>query len=213
MESFKKIALFGLAILAVFIFINHCLAADYFPLRLGNTWIYQTDSGADMVMKVVAIEEISGLKYFVLEYSSGGQSMQKDYYARSGNDIVSAKSISAAQGMMEITFDPPKTWLKYPMFKGRTWSEEIIERQPGINDKDLKPTLRTYEVLDQETTIVPAGKFDCYKINITKDIGGNNFLRSLWYADGVGLVKEIFSDSDSSQESKTTFELKEYKLN
>lgn len=209
MDILKKKYLIFL-LLFIFIPISQAFAADYFPLKVGNKWVYKIDDATDMTSIVSGVEDIAGLKYSTVETSIAGKITQKEYYSKQANNVISLKSIRYEEIKVEVTYEPPKIWIKYPLYPGRIWLEKIKENiKKSSGDRDMKEISRTVKVLAEEIITVPAGTFKCFKIGITQDSKGGKNSFFLWYADRVGIIKQ---ESDLLGSGSAVFELKEYDL-
>lgn len=119
-----------------------------------------------------------------------------------------------------IIYEPPKTFLKFPLKKGLSWEEKNIRKiikKEGESVKDkVKSTITKYEVLGEETITVPAGRFDCWKIERIsideKEDGTRTSLSNttVWYTKKLGAIKSIlvYRDGKSKESLLKSYEFK-----
>lgn len=78
--------------------------------------------------------------------------------------------------------DPPTCLLKLPAKPGDTWTDKVVN----------------YTVVGEEEVEVPAGKFKAIRLRGGYD--NSDAVLNKWYAQGVGLVKVTWADSDAGIE-------------
>ena len=83
--------------------------------------------------------------------------------------------------------DPAETWLHWPLWVGKRWSCNFVNRRPG---QPPLPLVITYHCDAIETIDVPAGKFECLRIwRRARVASKRKYLERtsiLWYAPQVG---------------------------
>jgi hypothetical protein len=157
-------------------------AGDYFPLRVGDSWIYRNTSGdGEYSLKVLSEEkQPDGSARYLVEMRSGVK-IHSWYSKNSGWVLMHAERYPEHEGL-EAKYEPAKQYLQNPLVAGSKWEWK---------GKDHTQTERTEnnQVAGFETVIVPAGKFRAMKV--VSQVGGAATLmtKTCWYADGVGLVK------------------------
>lgn len=209
--SRKKNIIFLLLFLAVFV--SSAFAADYFPLKIGNSWVYQTNTGIKMKVEVSGKEKIGEQEYFIVQSWIGDGLARVDYYAKQ-NDRVICKKVKDFSGAREteITYFSPVVLLKFPMYTGAKWSQEF-KQQLAVNGIKQQPvsSLEESSVTLKEQIKVAAGTFNCFKVEaILRRENGREYKDNYWYADKVGLVKKELPYLDSFLGN--VFELQEFKL-
>lgn len=189
--------------------------ASYFPLTVGNRWVYEIVARSDdpsepeqigqkEVWKVVRQEEGSLVLEIVLNTEEGTRF--EEFLVPTGEG-VKRLNIKTKDGGKPADADPsgtqPRFFIKTPITVGTAW-----KNQDG-----------RYEITAiDETVTVPAGTFaNCIEVT-NKSESGKVTIVSL-YAPGVGVVRrdETFprpegSAFDERRKSRATLRLKEWKL-
>jgi hypothetical protein len=156
--------------------------ADYFPLRVGDSWTYRNTEEGGYTLKVLSEEpQQNGPVRYVVELRSG-VIIQNVYSKAAGWVLFHSENYPEHEGL-KATYEPPRQYLPVPLVAGQKWE---------WNGKD--PTQVEYReksrVVGPETVSVPAGKFRAMKVT-TEITGFSTKVRTNWYADGVGLVKSV----------------------
>jgi hypothetical protein len=173
-------------------------AADYFPLRAGDSWTYRHSEGSQFTIKVLKEEkQPDGTLRYIVELHSGGL-IHYTYSKPSGWVYLHRTDYTDQEGL-KINFQPPKPYLKNPLVAGAKW------RWAG-KDVSGNESTESSRVIGLEWVEVPAGKFRAMKIISEIASGGGVVTKTFWYAPGVGCVK---SWSESGQ-VKYGYELTEY---
>lgn len=157
-------------------------AADYFPLRVSDSWSYRNTSGnGGYTLKVLTEEpQPGGSKWYVVELLSGVK-IQTLYSKAGGWVLMHAERYPEHEGL-EAKYEPPRQYLPNPLVVGAKWD---------WTGKDYTQTERkeNTRVAGFETLTVPAGKFRAVKVVSQITGGGTPMTKRYWYAEGVGLVK------------------------
>jgi hypothetical protein len=157
------------------------VAADYFPLRAGDSWTYRNSEEGGYTLKVLSEEpQEGGPARYVVELRSGVV-IQNVFSKAGGWVLFHAQSYPEHEGL-KATYEPPKQYLPNPLVAGQKWA---------WTGKDPTQVERreSSRAVGFETVTVAAGKFRAMKV-ITEVGGGTSpMTRTNWYADGVGLVK------------------------
>jgi hypothetical protein len=154
--------------------------ADYFPLRVGDSWTYRNTEEGGYTLKVLSEEPHEGTVRFVVELLSGVK-VNKTYSKANGWVLFHGETYPDHTGL-EATYDPPKQVLPNPLVAGQKW--EWAGKDPTqVEHRESN------RVVGVETVTVPAGKFRAMKV--VSEISGASvpLIRTSWYAEGVGLVK------------------------
>lgn len=157
-------------------------AADFFPLRAGDSWNYRNTSGdSQYSLKVLNEEKQSdGSIRYEVELLAGVQ-VRKFFSKPKGWVLLHAERYPEHEGL-EAKHDPPKKYLPNPLKAGLKWNW-------AGRDSTQTEVTENSEVTGFETVTVPAGKFRAMKV-VSKVTGGAALMtKTYWYADGVGLVK------------------------
>jgi len=157
--------------------------ADYFPLRVGDSWTYRNLEEGGYTLKVLNEEPHEGGTVRYIVELLAGVKVQKTYSKAEGSVLLHVENYPEHEGL-QMTYEPPKQVLRNPLAVGQTWE---------WSGKD--PTQVEYQersrVVGTETVTVPAGKFRAMKV-VTETTGAATpKTTTSWYADGVGLVKTM----------------------
>ncbi len=156
-------------------------AADYFPLRVGDTWTYRNSSEGGYTLKILSEEPQQGGAMRYITELAAGVKVLKTFSKAEGWVLFHGESYPEHEGL-QITYEPPKQYLPNPMVVGQKW--EWTGKDTTQMDREEKS-----RVVGVETVTVVAGKFRAMKV--VSEISGASavMIRTSWYADGVGLVK------------------------
>ncbi|BAZ50051.1 hypothetical protein NIES4103_26650 [Nostoc sp. NIES-4103] len=192
---------------------------DYFPLRVGDWWQYQTVDVEGSVygpvtskykLSVVSQErQTDGTLLYIIGTPSidkPGELFWREWYSKPAGQVLAHRN-EYPQWSKEnrgFSFEPPRIVLKNPLQPGDSW----VWVGKGFFGA---PTYESSKVVASETVVVPAGKFLAMKVEM---LGGTlipNQKTISWYASGVGLVKsEEYSNYKSSRPAARTTELQDY---
>lgn len=147
--------------------------AEYYPLKVGTTWEYKRD-GKSYTTKITKHEKFNEVMCAYIETTVGGA-----YIAHAKDGLTNFIPLGDDEPPMANRF------MKFPYKKGDTWNAD--------DDKGNKDVRFTHAyVYGEETVEVPAGK---YKTIFTKtnkfNMGGKDMQMTVWYAKGVGMVKNV----------------------
>jgi hypothetical protein len=155
--------------------------ADYFPLRVGDSWTYRNTEEGGYTLKVLSEgPHEGGTVRFVVEMLSGVR-VNNTYSKANGWVLFHGETYPEHEGL-QATYDPPKQILPNPLVVGQKW--EWTGKDPTQVEHH-----ESHRVVGVENVTVPAGKFRAMKV--VSEISGASvpLIRTSWYADGVGLVK------------------------
>ena len=172
--------------------LSAALAEDYYPMKEGNSWTYSLPTGGDMTMKVTGFEEVKGVKCARVEGEMAGQGKVSSWIATDADGIRMYKFKSP---QAEIEFGKPPLQIKLPFKQGDKWQSSLPLQQPVD---------AAMESAGRETVKVPAGTFECIRINTVVTVGENKLTTSTWYADGVGQVQVTMSAGDQQATMQLT---------
>ena len=155
--------------------------ADYFPLRVGDSWTYRNTEEGGYTLKVLSEEpQEAGPVRYVVEFRSG-VIIQNIFSKVSGWVLFHAESYPEHEGL-KATYEPPKQYLPNPLVAGQKW--EWTGKDPTQMEHH-----ESSRVVGSENVTVAAGKFRAMKV-VTEVSGGSApITKTNWYVDGVGLVK------------------------
>jgi len=154
--------------------------ADFFPLRVNDSWTYRNTEAGGYTLKVLSEEPQTGaLVRYVVELNAGTKIL-KVFSKPEGWVLFHKESYPEHEGL-EATYEPPKQYLPNPLVVGQKW--EWTGKDP--TQVEYRESNR---VVATENVTVPAGKFRAMKI-VSEIVGTAPMTRTSWYAEGVGLVK------------------------
>jgi hypothetical protein len=156
--------------------------ADFFPLRVGDSWTYRhSEDLSEITVKVLSAEkQPDGTLRYLVEKLAG---LKIDsWYAHAEGWVLLLREAYPEQEGFEIKYDPPKKFLKNPLVAGATWNWS------GKNIAQADAT-ELNKVIGPEVVKVPAGRFRTVKVVSRVTDGGALKTVTNWYADGVGLIK------------------------
>ena len=169
---------------------------DYYPLKEGNKWYYKVDGGVVdqklVSVQVAKIENIDGEKLARVESLVDGKVVATEHLTAMDKGVFRHRYNGAV-----VT--PPICVIKLPFKKGDTW-----ETEAKAGDLKIKVACKA----GQEEVEVPAGKFNAISIVTEGDLGTVKILTTLWFADGVGMVKQTIEIAGQ----KKTLELEKYEV-
>jgi hypothetical protein len=155
--------------------------ADYFPLRVGDSWTYRNTEEGGYTLKVLSEEpQEGGPVRYVVEFRSG-VIIQNIFSKAGGWVLFHAESYPEHEGL-KATYEPPKQYLPNPLVAGQKW--EWTGKDPTQMEHH-----ESSRVVGFENVTVAAGKFRAMKVVSEVSGGAIPMTKTSWYADGVGLVK------------------------
>jgi hypothetical protein len=155
--------------------------ADYFPLRVGDSWTYRNTEEGGYTFKVLSEEpQEGGSVRYVVEFRSG-VIIQNTFSKAGGWVLFHAESYPEHEGL-KATYEPPKQYLPNPLVAGQKW-------EWSGKDTTQMEHHESSRVVGFENVIVAAGKFRAMKVVSEVSGGAIPMTKTNWYADGVGLVK------------------------
>jgi len=171
-------------------------ARIYFPLNVGDTRTYESSNGTTVTRSVTGAEEICGRNYAVIERSDGNKSWWlSDEKGGWLGKIQQPDGISVAFCPEEQIIDnnSKEGYSKSTQYKDaviRDASGKQVTTQNGVINVNFK---------EIETVTTPAGIFkDCAHANMVViswseiEKGRTTVLAfDSWFAEGIGVVKEI----------------------
>ncbi|RKZ33271.1 hypothetical protein DRQ33_04525 [bacterium] len=170
-------------------------ALDYFPLAVGNQWIYTDSSRADTsITEIVGTMEIDGYTTYIM-LDDGDSSF---FQIHNGAIYVYVPDFDSSWLMIPATFSIGDSWTSLEI--DTTDTSAGYEYHSWFN--------QTVEVLSSETIEVPAGSYNCLKVQFIIESGmvidiGDSTIQDIttdtsytWTAKNVGSVKEVDSDGE-----------------
>jgi hypothetical protein len=156
--------------------------ADFFPLRVGDSWTYRNTSDDSQYSLKVLTEEKQGdgSSRYEVELQAGAH-IRKFFSKPSGWVLLHAERYQEQEGL-EAKYEPPKQYLQNPLVPGFKWEWKG-------RDYTNSEVTESSQVIGFEKVSVPAGKFRAMKVVSQVTGGAAVMTKTYWYADGVGLVK------------------------
>lgn len=149
-----------------------------YPHSVGTKWEYVRDGDPKKVYveEIVESEEKDGVVTFKTDVTTDTGGKQFERYTLKGGELHITATTAA-------TFDPPMLIRKGVMTAGDEW-----EVKWGLKGEGLSYTVEeTLGVGKAEELTTPAGKFTATPI--TRKYKGGTGTTTMWYADGVGLIR------------------------
>jgi hypothetical protein len=173
-------------------------APDYFPLRVGDSWNYRSEStGTEHSLKVLSEEkQADGTIRYLVEKHTGAKILTV-FSKASGWVLMHSESYPEHEGL-EVKYEPARQYLQNPLIAGAKWAWKGKDYTKTDIDEN-------HQVIGLEDVTVLAGKFRAMKV-VSQIMGTAPLTRTNWYADGVGLVK---SETDGGK-IKYGWELADY---
>lgn len=196
-------------------------AVDYFPLAVGNRWVYQ-GSGGEASIDVRGTRTVDGRNVFVVRYLDS--SATEDLVEKTGAGVfyVATPGASALDNMLAGV-----PMLRLPPVAGQT--EVPVDRDlPDTGDLDGDGVADRISVRVVTTTVgfetvgTPAGSFaDSLHVRttVTQTIAlsrdGRRVVSTItsddWYAPGVGPVRSVVSSSGDQGTQQETLNLRAWR--
>ena len=165
--------------------------AEYFPLKVGDTWLYETVAGPKKETMRYQVMEQKSDHAFLLQVQPGGEQ--------------TSPTSKAGRALMELrprgVFDGTRYILTEPMVQGTHWTAILDAR-----------TAEKFEVSSTTADAdVPAGKFDhCALVHESiKEPGEVLMATDTTYCRGVGMVESVVH---ISKPGKKTLEMGHLRL-
>src|SRR2546423_8432268 len=142
-------------------------AANYFPLRVGDSWTYRNSEAGGYTWKVLSEEPHEGeaVRYTVEVLS--GVKILNTFSKANGWVLLHGENYLEHEGL-QATYDPPKQYLANPLVVGQKW-ESTGKDPTQVEHHEVN------RVVGVETVTVPAGKIPGMKIVNEVSKGGGVF--------------------------------------
>jgi hypothetical protein len=166
--------------------------SPYCPLGVGTTWHYKVGDGK-VVIRVVRHEKVGDVPCAFLEARRDGKVVGSEHLAVTA-DGVYRHTISQAPGdkSATLTLKPPLLVLKLPPRKGDAWK---------VDSKGDGKTFRGAFKADEQEVKVPAGTYKAVRVaSQDLEVNGLKPVVTTWFAEGVGMVKQVVQEGDSKIE-------------
>lgn len=158
---------------------------NYYPLVKGHKWEFQINNQHDLVeavSEVVKVENKDGVTTATIEIRQPGQPVKVAETIR----VTADKMTRLAFGFVRLP--TPVTMLKFPVTPGDSWTEKITIVNSEV---EVRTTVREAEELK-----LPAGTFKAVPVVMEYTFADQKIKLTNWYADGVGIVKQMIERPD-----------------
>lgn len=171
------------------------LVLQYFPLRLGNEWIYKVRVGTEkrmMAFRVSCACAVGHGMEFVIESNmrvDACEFLQREFLLVEDGDIF-LTGVDNTCG--KFRFEPRQPLLREPLAPGVSWSWSGTVRD--ILRSCERCARVCFTVWGWENVDTPAGSFAGLRVDSVKEEsrGSGAPMRTIrWYARGTGMVKEV----------------------
>ncbi|MCX5847110.1 MAG: hypothetical protein NTW12_12275 [Deltaproteobacteria bacterium] len=206
MKKSKLIIVTTLLIISLFMSVSVVNSADYFPLSVGNTWIYYPSFGANgnRVDTVIGEEAINGIHTYIWnrQEAPNDNYNEKRWIATDNSGVKVYKYWDNEGADPAVIINPPWVTFKSNPNVGDTFIGEF-EPYSGI-----RYTVTSYIESVSETVTVPAGSFtNCVRIKVLNEMTENSNKTAVgwyreWYAPNIGRV--IYGKYSANWGSATT---------
>ena len=184
-----------LALLPILSCSDYDRPADYFPLKLNNTWLY-----TGTISKIQVTEESkhnNQTEYILSYYDSTGIPVWQEKHIRKDKKIFWESFVPQVPFIPAITFNPP---LPAAAFSDKLGDKKTVESVETRSDSanTTANIVVDYEIVSIENVELPSGFFpECIKVRVTISypdpvaqpyLAGTSYY---WFARGVGPVSYI----------------------
>jgi hypothetical protein len=155
--------------------------ADFFPLRVGDSWTYRNNESGGYSWKVLSEEpQEGGPARYVVEFRS--EVIILNIFSKAAGWVLLHSENYPEHEGLKSSYDPPKQYLPIPLAAGKKW--EWTGKDPTQTERH-----ESSHVVGFENVTVAAGKFRAIKVVSQVSAGAIPMIKTSWYAEGVGLVK------------------------
>lgn len=189
---------------------NGCsISTNYYPLKVGNEWVYSSDIGTDITLQVEGMQAIDGINCFVLTSYTTDKTKwaQKEYFAMDKNDVLCYRR--DYEGELKLKLIPPEKMFSLIPEVGEkwTWDGKIEKLKCKFNFLIEKREKITLNIKGRNKT------YNCLKLAITGvSQDGINYQTNRWYANRIGMIKETSLLTKGDKTLEINFALKDYRL-
>lgn len=179
---------------------NPISTGDYWPMKVGNEWIFNQSSGNATAMKIIATEIINGATYFKYDQFIGqsvvqGMDFEGTVYTRkSGSNYYMRQEvvIPSMPGMLEVTVSPTEfTILKDNLGVNETW-QETLNQTTNYGEMEIVTIVNVVgKILEKDATITVGTQTftNVIKIHIKQTAEDTIINNYFWFAKDIGLIK------------------------
>ena len=168
---------------------------DLFPLSKGMKWEYEVSVAGQTKDVVQEVTKVTPGKKGERAIATLTTKIETQIITEDMSTDDKAIYRHAFNG---VTLETPLTIVKYPFKAGSTWKETIKIGQ--------EEALAKFDTSKSEEVKVAAGKYTAYPVIMEMETMGHKVSSKIWYADGVGMVKQEVDFGGM----KITMELKKF---
>lgn len=146
---------------------------NYFPTAVGTKWEYASEDGSDsQTREVTAVTEKDGVRTVTILWTTGGSSQTWELREDAAG--------LARSKMGNVAIDPPQLLIKGRLAEGDEWDGEYRQGRASTRYRRV--------VGKAEAVTTPAGEYTAVPVTQT-DPDDPTDEATVWYAEGVGMVK------------------------
>jgi hypothetical protein len=160
---------------------------SYFPLRLGQRWVYDTvfygptQRATTSIVAVCQVREGEAGRMFLISTCADDELVEAQVVFQRGEEIAQPVLINS-QGEARPR-DPPEVIARARMQVGQVWH---WAGTVGADDRES-----VYAVTNRGRVLTPAGELEAVRLLVREATDGPaDAAVERWYAPGVGLVRE-----------------------
>ena len=183
------------------VFANITDAQNYYPADIGNTWVLESEAGAERNTYTIKAtdERFNGEQVRILEITSevlGTSSVNTStFHVQVEEEGMKLHRIVAELGdvfgVAQVEFSPPATFFPPTLQLGEVWETQA---ETEVNIVGAVTVSSVNEVIAIEDVITPAGTFEnCLKIRVrtrtAAALGTSRSTSYQWLAPNLGPVK------------------------
>ena len=183
----------GWAIIEKQPFVERYAAKDCLPLEPGTVWKYLLNGQNEVTRKVLGKKvNMNGVDTSAVKYVEEGYT---NYFTNDSDGILlHGQSERSIKGV----FTPPIRFSGVTLGSGDSFhSEGVATVKRGAQTINVGFTADT-TIGATENIAVPAGNFDAVIISLSLNLGGYAFSETLYLAEGIGIVKDVNTDSSGT---------------
>lgn len=159
---------------------------NYFPLASGCSWKYRTTvvstgAASEWTMKVLPAETSSQPALYPVAID-GIQGRYTEWYSNADGWVLKHRIQYASTGF-SADYVPVMKYLENPLTAGSAWDWKGTGGAGQGSHRD--------RVVGAETIEVPAGKFDCQRVQSDIVQAGQSSAVASWWAPGIGCVQSL----------------------
>jgi hypothetical protein len=203
-----RLGLFALLSIPALADVSQGHRPDYFPVSPQARRTYKMSTGQQIEQKFLGREKLDGAECLVLDGAIflGGQ--QGKMYMSVSRDGVRIHGWELSS--QKIVIKPAMLFLRYPVRPGQRWVDESKWDYESLS-MEFRVKV-TAEIQREERLEVTAGRFRCLPVQCAFEFDVQGMKQTadmtLWFAAGVGLVKQRTVQRGAIEQS---FELESFK--